>query len=614
MKTSLLLIFTVFSLASAKESISSLINHNDDRHSVSFASPTSVEITFIPAVDIFFAKHSFIKIHYSIDNGSLFTNTMSMSQDSGTHTITGLTAESIITYNFEYGKTLKKSYETENATYYFTGEPPFVKTRVQWLGAFSELPGTIELEVGDVWFNTTEGHSYIFDIDSTWSFFAMGTQGLQGTPGVDGQNGVQGSQGPTGAVSTACNETITILNDVIQKLTPSQSSGATASINPPTVASTDFSVPENAPIGSAIGSFIATDADGDLLTFTITNGNSDNRFTITNGGTIMLNNTLDYETTQNYVLTVSVSDGKYEKMANATITIQNANDLPELTSVTTFEIDENSPLETIVGQLDATDSDGDALTFSTTHSTHFSLSTTGKIKVLAPLNYEEQSTYTLPITIHDGQGTTLVSIIISIHNLIDDCNDLSFDSATQLCDNRDLTLYKKITIGAQTWMAENLAYTPVEEQFSSTYCSTDPTQCEASGRYYPWVTALQGSTEESTQGICPEGWHIPSSSEWDILSSVVSNSGIVDGTALKSSTLWYNNLNGINSSGMSVYPFGFFNPSTNTVSSVSQHSFIWTSSQYNGEYAYSRNLTTQDKVNRTMHQKSNGFSVRCIIN
>ena len=38
--------------------------------------------------------------------------------------------------------------------------------------------------------------------------------------------------------------------------------------------------------------------------------------------------------------------------------------------------------------------------------------------------------------------------------------------------------------------------------------------CTAYGGYYNWDEAMQGSREEKAQGICPEGWHIPSDEEW----------------------------------------------------------------------------------------------------
>lgn len=63
-------------------------------------------------------------------------------------------------------------------------------------------------------------------------------------------------------------------------------------------------------------------------------------------------------------------------------------------------------------------------------------------------------------------------------------------------DDRDNQTYKTITIGDQTWMAENLRYMPAQ---SSSYHDTEY------GVLYSWIAALNS---------CPKGWHIPTEDEW----------------------------------------------------------------------------------------------------
>ncbi len=78
--------------------------------------------------------------------------------------------------------------------------------------------------------------------------------------------------------------------------------------------------------------------------------------------------------------------------------------------------------------------------------------------------------------------------------------------------------YPIVTIGDQVWMAEDLAVTrdpdsiPIEWWYYD-----DSQQYKNFGRLYLWETAMNGKTMERTQGICPDGWHIPDSVEWQEL-------------------------------------------------------------------------------------------------
>ena len=116
---------------------------------------------------------------------------------------------------------------------------------------------------------------------------------------------------------------------------------------------------------------------------------------------------------------------------------------------------------------------------------------------------------------------------------------VSFGTMT---DERDGLTYKTVTINSQTWMAENLNYAylqPTSFLDSSSWCYGDNSEnCEKYGRLYLWSAAMDSAAlfsedgaecgyfsagetwrrcpngDEKVQGICPEGWHLPTYDEY----------------------------------------------------------------------------------------------------
>jgi len=106
-------------------------------------------------------------------------------------------------------------------------------------------------------------------------------------------------------------------------------------------------------------------------------------------------------------------------------------------------------------------------------------------------------------------------------------------------DQRDNHLYRYVTIGSQTWMAENLAYLPAVSPLGSVssthkhyyvcgYDGSNVLEAKATdfykiyGVWYNWPAAMDGNYESKHdiiggQGACPPGWHLPGDQEWKIL-------------------------------------------------------------------------------------------------
>lgn len=206
-------------------------------------------------------------------------------------------------------------------------------------------------------------------------------------------------------------------------------------------------------------------------------------------------------------------------------------------------------------------------------------------------------------------------------------------------DSRDQREYQWVIVGTQTWMAENLAWLPAVDS-SIADCDTTPyyyvfnyegtniTEAKAwkyysdFGVFYNWPAAMNGAgtsagTPGGIQGVCPEGWHLPSDEEWDIL-VVFLGGEYTAGKEMKSTKGW-NNYEGVsgkgnNSSGFNALAAGerrngggFFE--------LGYCALFWSSTNY-GEYsAWYRNLWYNHiGVNRYMSNKRYGFSVRCVRN
>ena len=177
--------------------------------------------------------------------------------------------------------------------------------------------------------------------------------------------------------------------------------------------STTRSIAENTAAGVNIGSAIAaTDADNDTLTYSLDGTDAAAFSIISTSGQLQTNADLDYETQSSYSVTVSVSDGSgASDSITVTINVTDVGEnLPVFTdgSSTTRSVAENTASGQSIGNaVAATDADNDTLTYSLsgTDAAAFSIvSTTGQLQTNADLDYETKSSYSVTISVSDGNG------------------------------------------------------------------------------------------------------------------------------------------------------------------------------------------------------------------
>ena len=218
-----------------------------------------------------------------------------------------------------------------------------------------------------------------------------------------------------------------------------------------------------------------------------------------------------------------------------------------------------------------------------------------------------------------------------------ECRFNSAISYGTMIDDRDNKVYKTIKIDSQTWMAENLNYSDsatTQSLLKRSWCYYNvAANCAVTGRLYTWAAAIDSvklydggngvdcgygkicSLPEKVQGICPDGWHLPDTTEWKILFKAVGgkyNSAGHAGRVLKSQTGWFGGGNGIDSVGFSALPTGL-RYNYDDFYSYGCNAYFWSTSQINDNYAYGMYLYYKfDDAELLDGYKDHRFSVRCV--
>ena len=198
-----------------------------------------------------------------------------------------------------------------------------------------------------------------------------------------------------------------------------------------------------------------------------------------------------------------------------------------------------------------------------------------------------------------------------------------------MVDMRDTTNYKVITIGSQVWMAENLNYgkqilndqEALKNNVVEKYCYEDnPEYCKTLGGLYNWDEMMQYNNSDDnikgeTQGVCPDGWHIPTNDEWQILADYLGGE-MVAANKMKNYDYWASpdrsNEIHLNLSGFSAYPSGRMDMTGESYYLRKSTSF-WSATKDGRNKAWHRTMTNRGAgLYRNSGLSGYRFSVRCI--
>ena len=191
-----------------------------------------------------------------------------------------------------------------------------------------------------------------------------------------------------------------------------------------------------------------------------------------------------------------------------------------------------------------------------------------------------------------------------------------------ILDYRDKHLYRTVTIGDQTWMAENLNY-KTENSTCGGRSGENEGDCTKYGRLYTWTVAVGKSEDEcgydktcglsgKVRGVCPEGWHLPDTTEWNKLFTAVGGDSTA-GKKLKSQSGWsWNDDNGTSGNGTDAYGFSAF-PAGSNFDSEGDGASFWSATERNSYVAYGMGLFYETEYAYLVYcDKDIVFSVRCL--
>jgi uncharacterized protein (TIGR02145 family)/uncharacterized repeat protein (TIGR02543 family) len=169
-------------------------------------------------------------------------------------------------------------------------------------------------------------------------------------------------------------------------------------------------------------------------------------------------------------------------------------------------------------------------------------------------------------------------------------------------------------------MAENLNYND-----GGVCHGNNPSNCATYGRLYDWQTAMalpncnetncSGQVVSMHRGICPEGWHIPTNEEWNILIDFVGAS--TAGTKLKNKTGWgasseHPVIPGTDDYGFSALPGGGYTPGY-SLGQTGAIGLWWSATGNIGAAVTYMMLGGSADVSQIEAGKHTHHSVRCIL-
>ena len=209
------------------------------------------------------------------------------------------------------------------------------------------------------------------------------------------------------------------------------------------------------------------------------------------------------------------------------------------------------------------------------------------------------------------------------------------DSVTDIDNNT----YSTVKIGTQCWMQSNLrtkryADGGAIDSDAFHHIKGDASNDATYGLLYNWAAVMgteasSNANPSGVQGICPDGWHIPSDTEWTQLTNYVNSKSIylcssenknyvAPALASNKNGDWTYSIRECavgnhpsNATGFSALPAGSY--SSSGYASFGENADFWSATQSSASNAHRRDLNyTWESVFDYTADKTLGYSVRCL--
>ena len=198
--------------------------------------------------------------------------------------------------------------------------------------------------------------------------------------------------------------------------------------------------------------------------------------------------------------------------------------------------------------------------------------------------------------------------------------NITYGSITDIDGNT----YKTVTIGTQTWMAENLKVTKYndgiaipnvtdntewKELTTGALCdyANTPSNSETYGKLYNWHAVNTGK-------LCPTGWHVPSDAEWTELTDYLGGESVAGGKLKETGTThWASpNTGATNETGFTALPGGYRNY-LGTFGAIGYRGYWWSATEDSASRAWPRYVfNNTSNVISGSNSKVVGYCVRCV--
>jgi uncharacterized protein (TIGR02145 family) len=211
----------------------------------------------------------------------------------------------------------------------------------------------------------------------------------------------------------------------------------------------------------------------------------------------------------------------------------------------------------------------------------------GKVIGQTPLRGVMQvGTYSVEIKL-DGYFSRNVKLIVQPDETTNITGTL-VRNTSDICVDQKGREYKVVKFGNQIWMAENLAYKSTMDGCWA--YNDDISKVETYGYLYDWETA---------QNACPDGWHLPSWSEWSRLLVLLGGEGEKSATQL------------LKKKGFNAVASGF-RKTDGKFRELKRTGVWWSTSKLDSSIGEGLLLEYPGVAQKSRFPKKNGFSVRCV--